>query len=172
MTRLLLVPGVVCLLLASCAGTGPQTQVQMPTNTELRVAIEQDLDGSKVKDGDSFRATLSEPVVSEGKVLVPKGAEFKGHVVNKQTANAQGSEGALSLVLDSFSANGHSYNVKTDAQTFGSTPLQQSSSEMARNSEVAAPVRKALENALITRNTIMRFLTTEAINVSVPNQKS
>lgn len=172
MKKLSLIPGLLCLLVWSCSNTSSQAQVQMPANTELRVAIEQDLDGAKVKDGDTFRATIAEPVVWEGKLLVPKGAECKGHIVNKQTAQSQGSSGVLSLVLDSIHTDGHSYNVKTGPQTFGSTPIAQSAGDMARGSEVAAPVRKALENALITRNTVMRFLTQEPVNVSVPNQKS
>lgn len=174
MKQLCLVPATLCLLLLSSCGSqsGSQTQVQMPVDTELRVAIDRDLDSSKSKDGDTFKGIIAEPVVWQGKTLLPKGAECKGHVSNKQTASAAGSAGALSLVLDSVSANGHSYDLKTGPQDFGSTPIQQSAGDMAKNSEVAAPVRKQLENAVITKNTIVRFLTQQAVNVSVPAEKS
>ena len=169
---------LVCLLallsLSACSSSNSasQQQAQLPAGTEIRVALDQDLDSSKAKDGDSFRAVVSEPVVWEGKTVVPKGAECKGHIAAKQTANNAGSAGALSLVLDNVKANGHSYDVKTGPQDFGATPIEQSASDMAKNSEVAAPVRKELENAVVMRNTILRFLTQEPVNVSVPNQQS
>lgn len=172
MRRLYLFPAVAGLLLSSCGSMGSQAQVQMPANTELWVAMDQDLDGAKLKDGDKFSARINENVVLEGKTLMAKGSACKGHIANRQTAENQGSAGSLSLILDSCSANGHSYDLKTEAQTFGSTPIAQSAGDMARNSEVQAPVRKALENALITKNTVMRFLTQQAVTVSVPAQKS
>lgn len=159
------------LWMLSCAHTGGQSeQVQLPPGTEIWIAVQQDLDSAKLKDGDTFRATVQTPVVWQGKTVMPNGAEVKGHVSNKGSAQAENTSGFLTMVLDSVQVNGRSYDIKTEPQTMEAPALKKEPKEMAQD-KVPANMRTALANAVVTKNTVLRFLTSAPVTVDVREEK-
>lgn len=56
--------------------------VTVAAGTPIKIRTESTLSTKSAKAGDSFRATLAEPLVVDGKVLAPRDARVEGRVVN------------------------------------------------------------------------------------------
>jgi hypothetical protein len=56
-------------------------EIRIPKTTVLTLALDQELEGKKVKKGKEFKAHLSEPVTGAGgQVIIPVGSEVKGRI--------------------------------------------------------------------------------------------
>src|SRR5439155_8844105 len=81
-----LIAGTAVLLAAALAGSavamwGHGTDpVTVPGHTRIHVVLDQAVSTS-TRPGHHFRATISKPVVIEGKTVIPKGARAEGVVV-------------------------------------------------------------------------------------------
>src|SRR5215469_11561794 len=64
------------LLLATAAWA----QTSLPTGTALKMKLENTLTTVSSKSGDQFTARITEPVVLEGKTVVPIGTTVQGRV--------------------------------------------------------------------------------------------
>jgi hypothetical protein len=87
--------------------------VVIPSNTRLTVRIDQDLDTKRNRAGDRFQATLREPVVAGGEVLIPAGTRFSGHLTDARPSGRFKGRAHIGLELDSFELNGATYRVNT-----------------------------------------------------------
>ncbi|HUK26645.1 MAG TPA: hypothetical protein VLV49_18855 [Terriglobales bacterium] len=76
MRKLLVVIAGMAMAVAAAA----QTNVSLPAGTALKVKLENSLATFSSKSGDPFSARLIEPVVINGKTLVPVGATVQGRV--------------------------------------------------------------------------------------------
>ena len=90
-----------------------RTGIVIPRGTALHVRIDENLDTKRNRAGDQFRASLAEPVVLEGKTVVPKGTPFVGHVTESQASGRLEGRAVLALTLDSFELAGKDYAVHT-----------------------------------------------------------
>jgi hypothetical protein len=97
----------------------PQAQAQqkvqfdIPSGTAIRVRLNQTLDTRRNRSGDRFTASLTEPVVEDGRTLVPKGTVFTGHVTTSTPSGRMKGRAVMGLTLDSFEINGANYPVVT-----------------------------------------------------------
>ncbi|MGH9499422.1 MAG: hypothetical protein ACRD3L_09795 [Terriglobales bacterium] len=57
-----------------------QSNVSLPTGTSLTVKLETNLATSSSKTGDTFSARVTEPVLLDGKTVIPVGATVQGRV--------------------------------------------------------------------------------------------
>jgi hypothetical protein len=72
--------------------------------------------GSKTSNtGDHFNATITTPVESGGKVVLPKGAEVLGKVVEAVPQGRFKGGAVLRLVLETVTVNKDSYDVQTSS---------------------------------------------------------
>ncbi|HWB86506.1 MAG TPA: hypothetical protein VG675_20355 [Bryobacteraceae bacterium] len=85
----------------------------IPRGTALRVRVDQTLDTRRNHAGDSFSATLAQPVVLHGNTVLPRGTVFTGHVTESQASGHLKGRAVLSLRLDSFRLNGRQHRVET-----------------------------------------------------------
>ena len=138
--------------------SGARAETEVPANTAVWVQLEKALDSSKLKVGDRFTGTLAEAIVLNGKDLVPKGCSVKGHVSNRQTAQAEGSSGLLSLELDSLAVRGTDYQLKANPITLEAAPLQ-------AGADKSNPVAPAVENAYAPKKGILQFVLSESFRV-------
>jgi len=86
----------------------------VPNGTELSVQTEETIDGSTAADGQTFAATVTEPVKDgDGKVVIPGGA--KAQVVIRSIEQGGKIRGRDDLVLDlaSVSIDGRQYALST-----------------------------------------------------------
>jgi len=85
----------------------------LPAGTSFRVRLLETIDTRRNRAGDQFTASLDEPLVDGDRVVVPKGTEFMGHVVQAKPSGRFKGRAVLALRLDSFMLNGQFYNVSS-----------------------------------------------------------
>ena len=135
-----------------------RAETEIPANTAVWVQLEKALDSSKLKVGDPFTGTLAESIVLNGRDLVPKGSAIKGHVSNRQSAQAEGSSGLLSLELDSMALRGTDYQLKANPITLESAPLQ-------GDSDKSNPIGRDVKNAYAPKKGVLQFVLAESLRV-------
>ena len=86
--------------------------VTVPEHTSIHVTLDQTVATSD-KPGHRFRATVSKPVVIEGKTVIPKGARAEGIIVEAKEAGRIKGRARLQLALQSVDVNGQNYPVHT-----------------------------------------------------------
>lgn len=88
----------------------------VPAGKALTVRLNQEI-GSKVsKAGDSFSATVAEPVTGEdGKVIIPKGSSATGIVAEAVPRGRFKGGAVLRITLNSVTINGKEHKVETAA---------------------------------------------------------
>ncbi len=87
----------------------------IPAGTHLRVRLGQTLDTRRSRAGEHFVAYLMTPVSLANRVVVPKGTEFQGHVIEARPSGRLKGRAMLGVTLDSFRLNGRSYAIATAA---------------------------------------------------------
>jgi len=91
--------------------------ITVPAGTVITVKLGQAV-GSKISNsGDSFTATVAEPVSVDGKVIIPEGSEATGTVVDAKARGRFKGAAKLQLTLDSVSVGGNSYKLETASVT-------------------------------------------------------
>src|SRR5437588_5893210 len=113
-----LIAGGAVLLTAALASSavakwGHSTDpVTVPEHTRIHVVLDQAV-STGTKPGHHFRATVSRPVVIEGKTVIPKGAHAEGVVVEAKEAGRFKGRPRLLLALQSVDVDGQNYPVRT-----------------------------------------------------------
>jgi hypothetical protein len=95
------------------AAPGQQAEITIPSGTPIRVRLNQALDTRRNRAGDRFTATLAQPVVEEGRVILPRGTRFAGHVTTASPSGRLEGRAVLGITLDSFEVNGRQYPLVT-----------------------------------------------------------
>lgn len=91
----------------------PPPTLVIPTGTRLRVRLDQDL-GSKIsQSGDSFTATVEDPVVVDGRTVIPRGASADGTVIDAKPLGRFKGGAMLAIRLDRVRTRWGSYPVAT-----------------------------------------------------------
>lgn len=93
--------------------------VTIPEGVRLDVVLDETLASNRNHGGDSFEASLSEPVVQDGKTIIPAGAHVTGRVVDAKDAGRLHVPARLSVALSSVEVSGKSYDI--DTNTIGKT---------------------------------------------------
>jgi len=91
----------------------PRSPVVIPNGTPLHVRVDGSIDTRRNRAGDPFTATLSQPIAVDGRVVVPAGTEFSGHVTMAGASGRLKGRAALGLKLDAFRLNGREYPIQT-----------------------------------------------------------
>ena len=87
--------------------------VTLPERTAIRVTLDQALASDQSRPGDHFDATVSEPVIVDGKTVIPQGAHAEGLVVDARPSGRLMGRARLQLALQNVEVSGHSYDVRT-----------------------------------------------------------
>jgi hypothetical protein len=85
----------------------------IPSGTPLHVRVDESIDTRRNRAGDGFTSTLAQPIEIDGRVLLPAGTAFAGHVTTARTSGRMKGRAQLGLALDSFELNGRKYQVET-----------------------------------------------------------
>lgn len=86
----------------------------VPAGTPIRVRLNSSLDTARSRPGDGFTGIVEAPVVVEGTVVVPKGANVEGVVRSSKSSGRFKGQAYLSLALDSIEIGGSAVPVVTD----------------------------------------------------------
>jgi hypothetical protein len=91
----------------------PPPPIVVPAGTVLTVITSQALSSNGSHTGDTFLATIAQPISVQGTRAIPKGATASGTVLNAQAKGKIKGEGQLDLQLTSLSVRGHTYSIHT-----------------------------------------------------------
>src|SRR5262245_18598393 len=87
--------------------------IQVPASTELSVILIDSLSSGKNKAGDTFMASLAEPIVVNGQTVAVRGTKVEGRVVEAEGSGRVSGRASMSLVLTSIANGGKSYSIVT-----------------------------------------------------------
>jgi hypothetical protein len=87
--------------------------VTIPDGTSLSVILDQTLSSGGNRSGDKFTATVSDPVIVNGKAIIPKDAHVEGHVVDANASGRLKGVARLVVALDSVEVDGKNYDIQT-----------------------------------------------------------
>jgi BON domain len=88
--------------------------VTIPEGTPLSVRLIDSIDSERNKTGDRFRASLSSPILADGRVIVPKDADVDGEILALNSAGHFAGRSELALALTTLNFNGKTYEIETD----------------------------------------------------------
>jgi hypothetical protein len=94
-------------------------EITIPEGAQLEVTLDEMLASNRNHAGDSFAASLSQPVVEDGKTIIPAGAHVAGRVVDAKDSGRLHVPARLSVALSSVEVDGKSYDI--DTNTIGKT---------------------------------------------------
>jgi hypothetical protein len=88
--------------------------IVVPAGTVLTIKTGQALSSKSSQTGQTFLATLAQPVSVKGRSAVPAGSTVSGTVVTAKTKGKIKGEGQLDLALRNISVGGHTYQIQTN----------------------------------------------------------
>ena len=88
-------------------------QITIPEGSPFEVTLDETLASNRNHAGDLFAASLSEPIVEDGKTIIPAGAHVAGRVVDAKDAGRLHVPARLSVALSSVEVDGKSYDIDT-----------------------------------------------------------
>ena len=92
----------------------PATLV-IPAGTPINIRLQSSLSSGTAQPGETFEATVDEPIVVEGKTVVSRGAEATGRVVSANPGGRLHKPGYLKVTLASVTINGNRVPVQTSS---------------------------------------------------------
>jgi hypothetical protein len=87
--------------------------IVVPAGTILTVRVGQALGSKTSQTGQTFLATLAQPISVHGRRALPSGATVSGTVVSAKAKGKFKGEGELNLALTSITVKGHTYAIQT-----------------------------------------------------------
>jgi len=91
----------------------PPPPLVLPAGTVLTVRTSQGLSSKDSQTGQTFIATLAQPVSVKGQPALPAGSTVSGTVVNAKAKGKIKGEAQLDLALTSISVGHHTYEIQT-----------------------------------------------------------
>ena len=93
--------------------------ITIPEGAQLDVTLDETLASNRNHAGDNFAASLIQPVVANGKTIIPAGAHVTGRVVDAKESGRLHVPARLRVALSSVEVSGKSYDI--DTNTLGET---------------------------------------------------
>jgi len=88
-------------------------EVIVPTGTAIRVSLDHAISSATSQPGDSFEATVAQPVLVDGKTVIPAGSRAAGTLLDARESGRLTGRAQLQLALSSVDVNGERYDVNT-----------------------------------------------------------
>jgi len=106
------------------------TGVQLPSGTQITVRMIDGVDSEQSRLGQTYRASVDEPVVVNGQTIISRGSDCVARLVEDQNSGKFAGRTVLKLDLQQVMVNGHMTDITTSDVT------QASSSRGARTAKV------------------------------------
>jgi hypothetical protein len=89
------------------------TGFTIPTGSKITIRMIDSINSETNKVGETFIATLDEPLMQEGLEVVPRGADVRGRIANVNEAGRIAGSAELGLELTQIIVNGIQYSLQT-----------------------------------------------------------
>jgi len=97
----------------------PSKPLVVPSGTALTVNLGQSLSSKTAENGQTFTATVAQPISVDGKTVIAQGASASGTVVDAKSAGRFKGESNLQITLTSVVVDGVSMPIQTSSITQG-----------------------------------------------------
>jgi hypothetical protein len=94
-----------------------QPRTTVPAGTRLRVALIDGVSTTKSSPGDEFMASLSEPVIVDGKTVFDKGTKVRGRVTDVRESGRVKGRASIQLTLTGIVRDGNDIAIATKPYT-------------------------------------------------------
>jgi hypothetical protein len=91
----------------------PAADNSIPAGTQVVVRMIDSVDSSQARVGDTFKASLDQPLMANGNTVIPAGADVITILTDSQQSGKFAGKTELTLDIQSISANGRTYPVQT-----------------------------------------------------------
>jgi hypothetical protein len=91
----------------------PPAVITLPSGTQLRVRLDQELSSGTSQSGESFPATVADDVMVNGKIVIPRGSRAEGTVVDAKSLGKFKGGALLQVRLDRVHTRWGTYPVET-----------------------------------------------------------
>jgi hypothetical protein len=118
----------------------------VPAGTPLVVRLQSSLSSATAHAGDTFRAVLDEPILVDGKQVLPAGTTVIGSIVGHKAASKADSS-YLRLTVTSLLIGGESVRVDSSSISDKTASLDQAGRHSSFVNSIAAPPIKPRKNA-------------------------
>jgi hypothetical protein len=108
-----------------------EDRLRLPAGTNLVIRMIDGVDSERNSVGQTFAASLDEPVVIDGKTVIPRGSDVVVKLVDAKESGKLTGRTTLTLDLMSLKVNGRMVDVNTETVT------EESSSRGSRTAKVA-----------------------------------
>jgi hypothetical protein len=85
--------------------------IVVPRGTPIEVALDQSVSSKTSREGESFSATVVDPVIVDGQTVIPRGARARGTVTSVKAAGRFKGASELGLALRHIEINGQRYEI-------------------------------------------------------------
>jgi hypothetical protein len=92
-------------------------EVELRPGTIIAVRLERALSTVRNRAGDTFAASLDQPIVVDDIEVLPRGTRFSGHVTTSKASGRLEGRAVLGITLDAFDRKGHTYPITTSLDT-------------------------------------------------------
>lgn len=90
---------------------------RIPATTVINVRLIDTIDSSKASEGQTFNASLVDPIVVRGREVAPRGANATVRLLDLEKSGKFKGRTGLGIVLDTLTVNGRAVNVETGTVT-------------------------------------------------------
>jgi hypothetical protein len=87
----------------------------IPAGILLHVRLDESLGTRHDRSGERFYATLAAPVVEDGRIMLPAGTRFIGHLTESKPSGRLKGRAILAVRLDAFDWRGRQYDIQTSS---------------------------------------------------------
>jgi hypothetical protein len=87
--------------------------IMVPAGTEIQVRLDQSIGSDRNTSGDPFTATIAQPILIDGKTVIPMGAPVKGRVTYVRESGRLTGVARVRLMLESVAVDGQEYELST-----------------------------------------------------------
>ncbi len=94
--------------------SAPSARVTIPAGTEITVRTIDSIDARTTAIGERFRASIDDPIVINGAVVVPRGADCTLQIMRLEEGGRIAGSDELAIKLYDITINGKTYDVATN----------------------------------------------------------
>ena len=115
-----IVSGVLALSLGMA--TAQAASFTIPAGATLAVRVNETLDSKISRTGQTFRASVDAPVMLDGQIVVPKGAEAIGRITQVEAPGRFKGRSYIAVELTALNFDGKSVTIRTSSHQEGGAP--------------------------------------------------
>ena len=120
------------------------TSGTLPAGTNLVIRMIEAVDSETNRVGQSFRASLDQPVMVDGETVIPRGADAVVKLVDSKDSGKLTGRADLTLSLQSVSINGHFVDINTQSIKKESASQGEKTAKVAGGTAVAGAIIGAI----------------------------